>query len=211
MTARSPNASAATWIWALLSVAAWIASFIAAFGAMAALGTLGWIGPDFGGVRHDLALLLALHGILAAAGVLGASRLVFERWSVVRIADGIILLVGLCLAVAIELVLHEWLEVRYRSNDTWDIVGPTALLSIDVVAVAVSTFAVRVAPHGSALPALLAQVMASVLVGLIVLSNVGGVLDGVEPESWALAVLVGLSAVYATAVVLIGVRRVARG
>jgi len=167
-----------------LSVAAWIASFIAAFGAMAALGTLGWIAPDFGGVRHDLALLLALHGILAAAGVLGASRLVFERWSVVRIADGIILLVGLCLAVAIELVLHEWLEVRYRSNDTWDIVGPTALL---------------------------AQVMASVVVGLIVLSNVGGVLDGVEPESWALAVLVGLSAVYATAAVFIGVRRVARG
>jgi hypothetical protein len=46
---------------------------------------------------------------------------------------------------------------------------------------------------------------------VIVLSNVGGVADGIEPGSWLLASLVGLAAAYAAVAVGTGIRRMSAG
>jgi hypothetical protein len=210
MIADGPTARSTPWIWGALAVAAWIASFFAAFAVVAGVRTIGIPVPEIGGMRTDLAMLLGLFGILAAGGALAAARLAFGRWLAVGPNDAIVPLIGLVLAMAVELGLHAWTRARFGTYD-WDIVGWTAGLSFLLIALAVATFASSVAPRGGALPPLLAQVAAAMLVGLIVLSNVGGTTDGIEPESVPLAVLVGLSAVYAVAVVVIGARRVSAG
>lgn len=210
MAAEVPMSRAAPWLWAALSVMAWIASFFAAFGIVAGAGTFGPGAPDVSGMRIELAALLGLHGILAAAGVLAAGRLAFGRWPTVDRRATAVALIGLSLAMAVELALHEWTEARFGYYD-WEMVGWTAGLSLAVVALAVATFGAIVAPRSGALPPLLAQVVATTLVGLIVLSNVGGIPGGVEPKSWPLAIFVGLSAAYAAAAVVIGARRVSAG
>lgn len=210
MIADMPTTRSAPWIWVALSVAAWVASFFLAFAVLAGTGTIGLRVPDVGGLRTELAVLLGLFGTFAAAGALGAARLVFGRWPAVGAREAIVPLLGLALAVAVELGLHAWTTSRFTNYD-WDMVGWTALLSFLLVALAVATLAVLVAPRGSALPPLLAQVAAAMLVGLIVFSNVGGITDGVEPESWPLAILVGLSAAYGFVAVVIGVKRVSAG
>jgi hypothetical protein len=210
MNPELPTSRVAPWLWAALSVAVWVASFFVAFTVLAGASMIGLLVPDVGGLRTELAVLLGLYGILAASGALAAARLVFRRWPAVGARDAIVPLIGLALAMAVELGLHAWTTSRFTYYD-WDMVGWTALLSFMLVALAVATLAVLVAPRGSALPPLVAQVAGAMLVGLIVLSNVGGITDGVEPESWPLAILVGLSAVYAAVVVVIGARRVSTG
>jgi hypothetical protein len=44
---------------------------------------------------------------------------------------------------------------------------------------------------------------------VVLLSNVPGLQDGIEPESWPLAILIALSAAYTIAVVVVGARRIA--
>lgn len=210
MTPDVPMSRRAPWLWAVLSAAAWVVSFFLAFAVLAGTGTIGLRVPDVGGLRTELAVLLGLFGIFAAAGALAAARLVFGRWPSVGARDAILPLIGLVLAAAVELGLHAWAAARWGSYD-WDMVGWTAPLSFMLVALAVATLAVLVAPRGGAMPPLLAQVATAMLVGLIVLSNVGGITDGVEPESWPLAILVGLSAAYGVVAVVIGVKRASAG
>ena len=210
MSAERLTSRSAPWAWGAMSTAAWIASFFVAFGVMAGAGTLGLLPSDLGGLRADLAVFLALFGIIAAAGAIGAGRLAFGRWPAVRAQDALVPLIGLALAVAVELALHEWADARFGYYDA-EMVWWTAGLSITMVALAVATFAAVIAPRGSALPPLLAQVVAATVVGLIVLSNVGGITDGIEPASWPLAVLVGSCGLYAAVVVAIGTRRVSAG
>ena len=210
MISEAPTSRAAPWQWAALSVVAWIASFFTAFLLMAAARTLGLLVGDPFGLRVDLGFLLALHGLLAAGGVLGAGRLVFERLPLPDARHLVLPAAGLALAIAVELGLHEWAEARFGYYDA-EMVCWTAGLSLALVALAVATFATQVAPRSSALPPLLAQVAAATIVALIALSNVGGITNGIEPESWPLAILVGLAAAYATGAVVIGVKRVLAG
>jgi hypothetical protein len=194
----------------VLSVAAWASSFLVAFAIIAGAGTLGISGPEVGRLRLDLAALLALFGILAAGGVLAAARLAFGGWPRVHGMATVAPLMGVALAMTVELSLHEWTDARFSYYD-WDMVGWTALLSVLLVTLAVATFAVLIAPRSAALLPMLGQVAAATVVGIIVLSNVAGITDGVEPESWTLAVLVGLSAAYAIAAVAVGARRISSG
>lgn len=210
MTSEQQASRAAPWLWAALLAAAWVASLFAAFAVLAGTGTIGLRVPDVGGLRTELAVLLGLFGTFAAGGALAAARLVFGRWPVVARRHVVAPLVGLALAIAVELGLHAWAAARWGYYD-WDMIGWTAALSFMLVALAVATLAVLVAPRGSALPPLLAQVAAAMLVALIVLSNVGGITNGVEPESWPLAILVGLSTAYGVVAVVIGVRRMSAG
>jgi hypothetical protein len=209
MTPHMPTSGIAPWAWAALSVVGWAVSFLAAFGVLAGLGTIGIQIPNIGGLRIELAVLLALFGTFAAAGVLGSARLIYTRWPAVQAMAAIMPLAGLTLAAAVELGLHAWVTARFTYYD-WDMVGWTAGLSLMLVTLAVATFATLIAPRDSAQPPVIAQVVAAAVIGLIVLSNVEGITDGIEPGSWPLAVLVGLSAAYAVAAVLIGVRRMAR-
>ena len=210
MPAELPTPRDATWRWAAVSAIAWIASFFTAFLLMAAAGTVGLLVSDPFGLRVDLAFLLALHGLLAAGGVLGAGRLVFERWLFTDTRALVLPGGGLALAIAVELGLHEWAEARFGYYDA-DMVWWTAGLSFALVALAVATFAAQVAPRSSALAPLLAQMAAATIVALIVLSNVGGIRDGIDSDSRGLAMLVGLSGGYAVAAVVLGVRRASAG
>jgi hypothetical protein len=210
MTAEVTVSRIAPWLWAALSVAALLASFVAAFAILAAAGTIGLRPSEVGGLRTDLATLLGLFAFLASAGVMAAARVAFGHWPSFRASDATVPAAGIGLAIAVELGLHAWVQARYTYYD-WQMVGWTAGLSTALITLAVATLASRVAPRGSALPPLLAQVTAATLVMVIVLSNVGGVADGIEPGSWLLAILVGLSVAYAAVAVGIGIRRMSAG
>ena len=57
----------------------------------------------------------------------------------------------------------------------------------------------------------LAQAGAAALVLLIVIANMPGLGDGIEPESWPLAILIDLCGLYAVGAVVIGAWSRARG
>jgi hypothetical protein len=210
MTADVTASRVAPWLWAALSVVAWLASFVAAFAILAGAGTIGLRPSEVGGLRTDLATLLGVFAFLASAGVMAAARIAFGHWPSFRAHDAIVPAAGIGLAMAVELGLHAWVQARDTHYD-WQMIGWTAGLSTMLIALAVATLASRVAPRGSALPPLVAQVAAATLIVIVVLSNVGGVADGIEPGSWLLAILVGLSAAYAAVAVGIGIRRVSAG
>jgi hypothetical protein len=91
----------------------------------------------------------------------------------------------------------------------WDFIGWTAGLSFSVVLVAVAWFGVTVAPSSAQLPPRIGLGLGAVLVVLIVLSNVPALGDGIGPNSMPLAMLVGLSAGYAIAAIVISLRGMA--
>lgn len=207
MTANATSSRTATWLWAGLSIAAWFVAFLAAFAVIAGAGTVGVRPSEVGGLRTDLGLLLALLALLACGGALVAARVAFGRWLPVRARDAVVPLAGIGLAIAIELSLHAWVQARYASY-SWQMIGLTAGMSFTLVGLAVATLASRIAPRGSTVPPLLAQVVGGTLVVVIVVSNVGGLADGIDPASWPLAILVGLGGAYAVMAVGLGLRRV---
>ncbi len=210
MIANASNSRTTTWLWAGLSVAACFLSILAAFAVVAGAGTIGVGLPAVGRLRTDLGILLALFALLACGGVLVAARVAFGRWLPVRARDVVVPMVGIGLAIAIELSLHAWVQARYASYD-WQMIGLTAGMSFTLIGVAVATLASRIAPRESALPPLLAQGVGATLLVVIVASNVGGLADGIEPASWPLAILLGLGGGYAVLGVGMGIRRVWAG
>jgi hypothetical protein len=210
MIANASNSRTTTWLWAGLSVAACFLSILEAFAVVAGAGTIGVGLPAVGRLRTDLGILLALFALLACGGVLVAARVAFGRWLPVRARDVVVPMVGIGLAIAIELSLHAWVQARYASYD-WQMIGLTAGMSFTLIGVAVATLASRIAPRESALPPLLAQGVGATLLVVIVASNVGGLADGIEPASWPLAILLGLGGGYAVLGVGMGIRRVWAG
>ncbi len=198
--------SAAPWLWALLTLVALIVSFFAAFLIGTTAVRFGSAGPQGLEFRLDLALFLVLMGAFGMLGALAMARLVFGRWLPVSVATLVIPMIGVALAVAIELALHEWARVHIGQYD-WDYLGSTAGLSFLVVLSAVATFGVLVAPRGAVLPPLLGLGLAALMVGFVFIANVPGLGDGIEPESWPLAIGIGLSAAYVIGSVAVGVHR----
>lgn len=72
---------------------------------------------------------------------------------------------------------------------------------------AVASFGALVAPGGALAPPLVGLVLAVAGVLFIFRSNAPGLADGIEPESWALATLIGGAAAYAVGAAAFGVRR----
>lgn len=198
--------SAVPWLWAVLTFLALIVSFFAAFVIGTTAVRFGFLGSQGLEVRWDLALFLVLMGSFGMLGALAMARMVFGHWLRVTAAQLVLPVIGLALAVAVELTLHEWAQVHIGYYD-WDFVGWTAGLSLLVVLSAVAMFGVLVAPHGAVTPPLLGLGFGAVAVFFIVASNVPGLWDGIELESWPLAIGIGLSAVYVTGSVIVGVRR----
>lgn len=195
--------SATTWIWGACLLAGWVLAFLAAFGIASTL--LFWdllSGGMEANLRWDLALLNATMGVLGLVAVIGVGRLVFGSWQRVRPWHLLIPIVGFVISIAQELTLHEWAEVHIGQYD-FDHVAPTAVLSWATILVAVSVFAAFVAPRGRALPPSLGLWAASSVVLLITFMNAPGLGDGIEPESWTLAMLIGMSAMYAIGCVLV--------
>jgi hypothetical protein len=192
--------TSAPWLWAGISFAAWFASLWIALPLAGLVGS----GPE-AGLRWDLAAFLALNGALSMAAALGVGRLAFGRWLAVSRTDLVLPALGVVLAIAAELALHEWAWLTIGYYD-WDFIGWTAGLSFSIVLVAVAWFGLSVAPRGAAAPPRIGLGLSATLVILIVLSNVPGLGDGVGPNSWPLAILVGLSGAYAIGAVITSLR-----
>lgn len=196
---------AAAWLWAALSIAAWFASLWIALPVASPVAELG-AGLFPAGIRWDLAVFLALNAGVSMLAVLAIGRRLLGEQVKVGWATLVLPFIGVALAIAIELLLHQWAEARFGLYDA-ELVWWTAGLSFIVVLTAVGIFGVLVAPRAAIVPPLIGLVAAAAIVCLVVLSNVAGLADGIEPASWPLAISVGLAAVYAIACVGVALRR----
>lgn len=151
-------------------------------------GTVWW------GVR--LAIWVAAWGFIATAGVAVLARWTLGLWPRASTEDRLLLMVGVGLTTVLQFLLHEWIRAKFGAYDT-EYAGWTAALPAAVIAVAVSAFAARTAPPWAALPPRVALGMSAIGIMTIVASNVTGLGDGVRPESWPLAILVGTGGLYA--------------
>ena len=186
--------------WTGLTLLGVIGAFLLSFVAATLPARFGWEAE----VRLDLALWLGLFGALGMAGVLAAARMAFERWPVVRASDVALPILGLAIAVAEEILLHEWAEASLGHYD-WQFIGPTAGLSFAIVLVAIAAFGIRVAPEGaSGAPRVVAAFVGAACVA-IVLSNLPELLDGIG-RGGSIAVAIGLAGMYAVSAVVLGLR-----
>lgn len=185
-------------------------AFTAAFGIASTLLSRDLLpGSSDTSLRWDLAVLNATMGLLGLVTVLGVARAVFGHWPRVKAWHVVIPIVGFVISISQELVLHEWAQVHIGQYE-FDHVAPTAVLSWTTIIVAVSAFASVIAPPGASLPPIVGLWAASGGVILITLMNAPGLRDGIEPESWALAILIGASAVYAIVTIAVVARVVRR-
>lgn len=201
-----PSHRGRPWLWAALTIVGLVLAFFAAFGVAISVVSRAVI-PDAvsAGMRLDLAGFLFLIGTFGIGAVLIAGRAAFGRWLEVRPRHLILPAVGIALAIGVELALHEWAKASIGHYD-WDFIGWTAGLSFSLILVAIARFGVIVAPPGAAAPPRIGLGLSAILVILIVLSNVPGLGDGIGPNSWLLAILVGSSAIYAIGAVITSLR-----
>jgi hypothetical protein len=193
-----PLHPAAAWVWAFLSVVWWFISFALAL-------PLARFVPQVGALRTDLAAVLAINGAASLVGVQLLGSALLGR-ALRRPGVGLLVpLVGVILAIAVELTLHEWAEARFGHYDS-ELIWWTAALSPTLIVTGVASFGALVAPRDALVPPLVGLALAVTAVMLIVASNVPGLGDGIDAASWPLASLVGASAVYAVAAA-IGARR----
>jgi hypothetical protein len=191
---------AAAWVWALLSLIWWFASLGLSLPLASFVPALG------GGPRWDLALVLAVNGAASLAGVWLLGRAVVRR-PLRRPGIGLAVpVVGIALAIAVELALQAWAEARFGYYDS-ELIRLTAGLSPLVILTAVASFGVLVAPRGAIAAPLVGLVLAVAGVLFIVVSNVPGLADGIGPGSWALASLIGIAGAYALGAAAFGIRR----
>ena len=154
-----------------------------------------------GSLRTDIAAWIVLTAGVSVAVVLASGRAVFGTWLPVRPLAVAVPLIGVAVAVAEELLLHEWAEARFGHYDS-ELVWWTAALSGLVVATSIACFGTLVAPHGARLAPMVCQALATLAVAIVVASNLDGLRDGVRPESVLLATAVGLCGLYAVAATL---------
>lgn len=198
--------SSKAWAWGIALLTGLVLAFLVAFWLATTLLSAGLLpGSTDAGLRWDLAFLNATMGITGLAAVMAVARAVFGSWPRVSALALMVALVGIGLAIAQELALHEWARVHVGQYE-FDHVFPTALLSWATIGVAVTAFAALVAPRAAVLPPSIGLWLAAGWVWLVTLSNVPGALDGIEPESWLLAILIGMSAVYAAACLVASAR-----
>lgn len=199
------------WAWGACLIVGWVLAFLVAFGtAGTAQSRDFWPSTAEASLRLDLALLLTLMGLLGLGASSAATRVVFGRWPSVRLPQLVVPCAGIALAIGVELTLHEWARVHIGQYE-FDHMGITAITSRILVGCAVAAFAVALSPPGAGFPPLLSVVGAAAIIALVLVSNAPGLRDGIEPESWPLAILIGLSAAYVVGAVVIAVRRMVAG
>jgi hypothetical protein len=198
------------WAWGALSAVAVVIAFLMTFVVVVTID--GWWSSNLSAnsSRLDLAIWLIGWAALSMAGVVSAGRLVFRRWLQIGWAPVVSAAVGIALAAAVELTLHAWAFAQFSAFDV-DFIGWTVGLPFALVPTTVALFGVLIAPRGSVKPPTLVLLVMAGIVAFIVLDNVPGAVDGIDPASWPLAALVALSGLYAMGAVAIGLRRPAAG
>ena len=182
-------------IWTTLSLILFAASSMAIFivnalpGMAEAPGPLVWIAWPL------------LWGGLALTGVILAGRVAFGRWLRVTAAAVVVAGIGIALSVIVNVTLHQWAVDRFGYFDS-DLIWWTSGLFAVLVGLATSAFGVFVAPRGTHAWPLSFVLLGAAVVVWIVLGNQPGLGDGIAPESWPLAIWIGISGVYAALVAI---------
>lgn len=184
-----------------MSLVLFVASSMAIF-------AVSWVMSAFVEVPHlvEMAEWSVLWGALSLSGVLVAGRLAFGRWLQVSAVAFLLAGTGIFLSAIVNVVLQQWAVARFGYFDP-DFVWWTAGLFAVLVGLATATFGVLVAPPGAAGWPLAFVLLGAAGVAFIVLGNVPGLGDGIEPESWPLAIWIGTSGLYAAAVTVASVIR----
>lgn len=187
--------------WAALSVGAFVA---AAFVSLPVATGFGSLLPV-----PDTAAFISAWGCLAIVAVLGAGRIAFGRWLPVNVAALFVAALGIGLAVGVDTMLREWATARFGYYDPDQVWWSAGLFAV-LIGLATATFGVLAAPRGYARwPAAFALAGAAGVL-FIVLSNVPGLRDGIEAESWPVAIWIGLGGAYALAAGALSVVRAKR-
>jgi hypothetical protein len=177
-----------------------------------AMFVVNWTARAFVEVPHlvEMAEWSLVWGACSLLGVLIAGRIAFGHGLRVGTMGLVLGGTGVVLSAVVHVVLQQWAVARFGYNDP-DIIGWTAGLFAVLVGLATATFGVFVAPRGAH-----GWPLAFVLLGaagtiFILLSNVPGLNDGIAPESWPLAIWLGISGVYAVVVTVACATRARRG
>jgi hypothetical protein len=140
-------------------------------------------------------------GGLSVAGVMVAGRLSFGSWLRVTAKGLTLAATGIGLSAVVHVVLQQWAVARFGYYDP-EFVWWTGGLFAVLVGLATSTFGVFAAPPGAARWPLAFVLTGAAAVAFIVLGNLPGVGDGIEPESWPLAIWLSISGLYAAVVTI---------
>jgi hypothetical protein len=197
MTVTQPRGLA----WASLSLVFFVAALLATLPLLGAVNLV-WDAPHLA----EMAIWSPVWGILSILGVLVAAQLALGAWlrpPAVAVAVGA---AGISLSAVVNVVLQQWEMARFGITEP-ELVGPTAVLFAVLVGLAVAGFGALAAPRR-----LIGWPMAAVALGflgvaVIVLSNLTGLRNGIAPESWPLAVWVGISGLYALVTTGLVIRR----
>lgn len=188
-------------VWTLLSFALFCAGILAVF-------VVNLVVRVFIDVPHllEMAEWSIAWGLAAVAGVLIAARIAFGRWLAVGLTAAVTAGAGIVLSATFHVVLQQWTIARFGEMGA-DYVGLTAGLFAVLLGLATSAFGVLVAPRGAVGWPLACVLLASSLTVVIVAANVPGLADGIDPESWPLAVWLAISGLYAAAVTILSIRQ----
>jgi hypothetical protein len=177
--------------WAALSFTLFIAALLAIFPILAALNL-------FGEVAHPAMMVLwsVSWGVLSALGVLVAAQLVFGAWLRPPPLGLGIAVVGIGLSAVLNVVLQQWATARYGYWDP-DFIGWTAGLFALLIGLSTAAFSAFLVPKRLIGWPLTATALGFATIAFVVGSNVPGLSNGIRPDSWPLAIVIGLCGLYA--------------
>jgi hypothetical protein len=145
-------------------------------------------------------------GTLAVAGVLISGRLAFGRWLRVSVAAFVVAATGIGLSATFNVVLQQWANARFGEFDAEYVEWSAALFAV-LIGFATAAFGVFVAPRSAIAWPLGYVLFGFALIAVIIVLNVPGLADGIDPESWPLAIWLGLSGLYAALVTVASIQR----
>jgi hypothetical protein len=187
--------------WAALSFVFFLVALLAVLPLIAAV-KLVWDAPHLA----QMAAWSPTWGILAVVGVVVAARFALGTWlRPPPIAIGVAA-VGIGLSAVVNVVLQQWEMTRFGITEP-ELVGLTAALFAVLTGLAVAAFGAFLAPRRLIGWPLTAVVLGFLGVAVIVASNLRGLSDGIAPESWPLAIWVGISGLYALVAIGLVIRR----
>lgn len=202
MTAHSPDRSPLVvrsesrfWLWLACSALLYVATGTITALAAGTIENLALVpaGMEVGAGSFGHGVVLSGHvvswGVSNVVGVVVAARILLPAARTPSTGTWIVTGAGLSLAAALQLALHERSRDRFGYFDPEN-VGLSALLPAFLVAQASTLLAVSIAPQGRVGLPVLALGAASIVNLGIVAANVPGAMDGIEPGSLVLGLLV---------------------
>lgn len=215
VTAHSPDRSplaarseSGFWLWLACSALLYVATGTITLLAASTIENLVLVPAGMevgaGSFGHGVALAgyVASWGVSNVVGVVVAARILLPAARAPSTGTWIVTGAGLSLAAALQLALHEWSRDRFVYFDP-EYVGLSAVLPAFLVAQASTLLAVSIAPRVRVGLPLFALGAASVVNLGIVATNVPGAMDGIEPGSLVLALLVATVVPYMIATALV--------